>query len=111
MTTTTTAWKSTEDALADAKGIAWDGCHKIYVLLDDAAIERMRTNGYTGASDLVLGSSPEEYLDLIQAWFEDSCSLRFVESIRTVEGNPNAGFTSLIAQFEYDEDEDEDYED
>ena len=31
--------------LSTAAGIAWDGCHKIYVLMDNEQIEQMRGFG------------------------------------------------------------------
>jgi hypothetical protein len=48
--------------------------------------------------------------DTIKQWYEDSCYLRFVDAVSTVEGNPNEGFETLIGQGEDDE-EDEDEED
>lgn len=107
--TTTINWQITTDALSSARGIAFDGCHKIYVLLDDTQVDRMRSNGYTEDNEgIVTGKTPGEYLSVVQEWFEKSCGLRFVESIRTVDGDPNVGYTDLIAQFEQDDDADED---
>ena len=87
-----------------AKGIAWDECHKIYVLLDDHQMDLMRDYGY----DPLITSrqmSPSQMAAQVAEWFEQSCGLRFVNAVRTVPGNPNDGFIQVIAQFE-DEDED-----
>ena len=102
-----------EEALQEARGIAWDTCHKIYVLMDDEEMAKMKTYGYDpliSADEM----NPSQMLDKIIDWYEDSCGLRFVEAVATNLGNPNDGFTVLIGQFEDQEDEeeeDEDYED
>jgi hypothetical protein len=46
-------------------------------------------------------------LETIQDWYADSCGLRFVSAVRTVGGDPNEGFISLIEQGADDEDENE----
>ena len=35
-----------EERVADAKAIAFDTCHKIYLLMDDEQVETMRGYGY-----------------------------------------------------------------
>lgn len=84
--------------VAVAKAITWDGCHKIYVLMDDAEVKLMRTYGY----DLIMAkdASPQEMLALLKSWYKDSCSLRFIDAVSTNEKNPNAGFETLIGQGE-----------
>jgi hypothetical protein len=97
-----------EEAVSQAKGIAWDTCHKIYVLMDGQQVSKMREYGYETlftSDDL----EPNQMLSLIKDWYEDSCGLRFVSAVETNETDPNAGFTDLISQFE-DEDEDEEEE-
>ena len=96
-----------EEALQEAKGIAWDTCHKIYVLMDDEQMAKMATYGYDpliSADEM----NPTQMLDKIIDWYEDSCSLRFVEAVWTNYEDPNAGYVDLIGQFEDQEDEDED---
>lgn len=90
-------WAKVEVAVEMAKGIAFDTCHKIYVLMDDAQMEQMKGYGY----DPLISSdqmTAKEMLATIRRWYADSCFLRFVEAVRTVEGDPNDGFTSLIPQ-------------
>jgi hypothetical protein len=97
------------DRISDAKAIAWDTCHKIYLLMDDEQVALMREYEY----DPLITSeemSEGEMFDTIKQWYEDSCYLRFVDAVSTVEGNPNEGFETLIGQGEDDE-EDEDEED
>lgn len=96
----------TSVALPYAKAIAWDTCHKIYVLMDDEQVSKMREYEY----DPIITKdemSTQEMLTTLQKWYEDSCSLRFIQSVQTVaEGeDPNEGFDDLIGQFEDDEDE------
>lgn len=92
--------------LEGAKGIAFDGCHKIYVLLDDGQFAQQKTYGYgdgTDDSQLVALRSDldrERAFVTVKQWYEDSCALRFVSTIKTVPGDPNDGFDNVIAQFE-----------
>jgi hypothetical protein len=93
-----------EEALPEARGIAFDTCHKIYVLMDDTQFNLMKTYEYEkliSADDM----SADDMLETIKAWFEESCMLRFVSGVETVEGDANNGFFELIAQGESDEDE------
>lgn len=94
-----------EDALLSADSIAWDGCHKIYVLMDAQQTSEMREYEY---DPLITREqmSPEEMLDTIKGWWDDSCDLRFVDAVTSKPYNPNDGFVSLISQFE-EEDDDE----
>ena len=96
-------WAKVEIAVEMAKGIAFDGCHKIYVLMDDEQMAQMKEWGY----DPLLSSdelTPKEMLATIRKWYNESCGLRFVNAVRTVEGDPNDGFIDLIPQgADYDE--------
>jgi hypothetical protein len=88
-------WQDVESALYSATGIAFDGCHKIYVLMDEEQYGLMQQYGY---ELLFPVDDPQESLRQLIDWFGDSCGLRFIESVRTVEGDPNDGFTNLIPQ-------------
>jgi hypothetical protein len=100
------AWSRVRDALGDAKGIAWDGCHKIYVLMDDEQMAQMADIGYDPLLP-VPEDTASEALDILCDWYEQSCGLRFISAVRTVTGDPNEGFTNLIGQFEDDEEEED----
>ncbi|NBQ64000.1 MAG: hypothetical protein EBT95_00285 [Verrucomicrobia bacterium] len=92
-----------KERVVDAKAIAWDTCHKIYLLMDDEQVELMRTYGY----DPLITSdemSPDKMFETLQEWFDDSCSLRFINAVTTNVDDPNEGFETLIGQFD-DEDE------
>jgi hypothetical protein len=109
MATKADAWDRVEVALYDAKGIAFDTCHKIYVLMDDDQMTLMEGYGYDpliSADTLSIG----EMVAKVQDWYEQSCMLRFVSAVSTNHDDPNAGFVDLIAQGEEFDDEDYDEE-
>jgi hypothetical protein len=85
--------------LSEAEAIAWDNCHKIYILMDSEQVELMRGYGY----DPIITNeemNPDDMFGLVQEWYEDSCSLRFIQAVSTNDIDPNAGFESLISQGE-----------
>ena len=90
-------WGKVEVAVELAKGIAFDTCHKIYVLMDDDQMALMKGYGYDPliAADT---TTPEQMLTTIRKWYNDSCGLRFVSGVRSVDGDPNEGFIDLIPQ-------------
>jgi hypothetical protein len=95
-----------KERVSEAKAIAFDTCHKIYLLMDNEQVELMRTYGY----DPLITSeeaTPEEMLATLQEWYEDSCGLRFIDAVSTNHENPNAGFETLIGQGDFDEDEED----
>ena len=105
-------WTDTEFAVEDAKGIAFDTCHKIYVLMDTEQVEQMREYEY----DLIHTSeemTPSQMLDTLKEWFEQSCPLRFIQSVATVPAgqDENSGYGTLIEQGATDEEECEDCDD
>lgn len=88
------------DVIDDAVLVAFDGCHKIYLALDDYEADWFRQY-----FDYTVQDTPEVMLNSVIEWYEDSCPLRFVSSVRRNHDDPSAGFTTLIAQFEDVEDE------
>ena len=68
------------DAIPQAKAIAWDTCHKIYVLMDDEQVAKMREYEY---DPLITKDemSDGEMFDTVKKWYEESCGLRFVEAV------------------------------
>ncbi len=98
-------WNAVEDAVENARGIAFENCHKIYVLMDTYQVALMREYEY----EFVITDqeqTPSEMLATLKDWFEQSCPLRFIEAVATNHEDPNAGFTTLIGQFEQDDCED-----
>jgi hypothetical protein len=87
------------DRINNAKAIAWDTCHKIYLLMDSEQVDLMRGYGY---DPLITADqmSADEMFELVEDWYDSSCSLRFIEAVSTNHINPNAGFETLSPQFE-----------
>ena len=88
--------------ISEAEAIAWDNCHKIYILMDSEQVDLMRGYGYDPliTTDQM---STDEMFGLVQEWYEDSCDLRFIEAVSTNHINPNAGFETLVSQFDEEE--------
>jgi hypothetical protein len=85
--------------ISEAEAIAWDNCHKIYILMDSEQVELMRGYGY----DPIITNkemNPDDMFGLVQEWYQDSCGLRFIQAVSTNDIDPNAGFESLISQGE-----------
>jgi len=95
-----------KERVGDAKAIAWDTCHKIYLLMDDEQVDVMRGYEY---DPLITNKeqTPEEMLITLKDWYASSCGLRFIDAVSTNHENPNAGFETLIGQ---GDDEGEEYE-
>lgn len=91
------------DVIDDGQLIAWDGCHKIYLALDDIEAEWFRAN-YEWTLE---GTADELVAALGEAW-ENSCSLRFISAVEH-QDDADSKFTTLIGQFD-DEVMDEDDE-
>jgi hypothetical protein len=88
-----------QERLLDAKAIAWDTCHKIYILMDDEQVDLMRQYEYAPivTSD---EATPQQMMNLLEEWYGDSCDLRFIDAVTTNHEDPNAGFETVVAQFE-----------
>jgi len=87
------------DACQRGKLVAWDGCHKIYVALDDIEAKFFEDN-----YPHTFAGSPDDMVLRIVEWYDASCPLRFVNAVRHNETDPNAGFIDLIPQLFEDED-------
>lgn len=99
-----------ENAMYEATLVAFDGCHKIYVAMDEHEANWFREN-----YEFVFVGTPEAMLDKVKEWYDESCFLRFVSAVSYDDDKAESDFTNLISQFddqdEDDEDEDESYDD
>lgn len=90
-----------EAVLRDATGIAWDGCHKVYILLGEEQFQRQQSYGYGDGGSILIRLEGEEdrkeALGTIRGWYDESCSLRFIS---IVTGEDHDGYSSVLAQFE-----------
>ena len=90
-------WNKIEKTLERSVSIAFDTCHKIYVLEDEEQHELMVSYGYDPLIRIeTIGV--KEALKTLKDWYKNSCFLKFISAVRTVDGNPNEGFTDLIPQ-------------
>lgn len=104
-------WDKVREACQTAVSVSFDGCHKIYLSMDKPQHDYMVELGYepvrivddpqaTPADDNEV-CRDDAYL-YVSDLYSLSCSLRFVEAVRTVNGDVmcNDGFTSLVPQFD-----------
>lgn len=105
-------WDDVKREVEYAKCISFDGCHKIYLAMDDTQAQWFKEN-YNGeeCDDMTFEGTAEEMFELLKKWYENSCSLKFIQSVTTNEADPNEGFESLIPQCAEDEDEEDEEED
>ena len=92
----------------EAKGIAYDTCHKIYILMDEEQVALMREYGY---DPLITADQldPAEMATVLVTWYKNSCGLRFISAVYSDKSIGQDGFVDVVAQFEGNEDdEDED---
>ncbi len=92
----------------EAKGIAYDTCHKIYILMDEEQVALMREYGY---DPLITADQldPAEMATVAMTWYKNSCGLRFISAVYSDKSIGQDGFVDVVAQFEGNEDdEDED---
>lgn len=83
-----------ENILESAISITWDGCHKIYICLDQESHKRQVECGY----DMVPVENKAEAMNQLYEWFDVSCGLRFINAIEC--GNT---FLNVVPQFDYEE--------
>ena len=100
----------------EAKAIAWDTCHKIYILMDDEQVALQRSYGYGDENDpdsLITSEQldPAEMATVAMTWYKNSCGLRFISAVYSDSRIGHDGFVNVIEQFEGNDDEDEDDED
>ena len=88
-------WSDVEDHLDDAILIAWDGCHKIYLALDQTEADWFRSS-----YPYIVEDTYEAMLATLMDWYNASCGLKFVSGVRHNADDPNAGFIDLIEQFD-----------
>ena len=87
-------WRDVFSVVGDAVLVAWDGCHKIYVALDEGEAQWFReSDGYQTFDDV----DSWEVLMCLADWWEMSCFLRFVSGVRG-SGDGGSEYVTLIGQ-------------
>jgi len=83
VTTATEENTTLSELLETADSIAFDGCHKIYVLMDREQTEKMLDYRYDNiVTDK--GASPSEMLEIVENWYKRSCPFRLIDAIYTL---------------------------
>jgi hypothetical protein len=105
-------WDAVAEYAEYAHLAAFDGCHKIYLAMDEEQAEWFRNN-YNGVhcDDRTVEVDTEDLATVVREWYDESCGLRFVNAVFTNVANPNAGYVSLISQSAGDSDDDDDDDD
>jgi hypothetical protein len=106
-------WEDVEEALEGAHLIAFDGCHKIYVAMDETEAEWFRNN-YTPEvceTSRTYEGTVWGMLQKLREWWGESCPLRFIQAVEHNEEDPSAGYTRLIPQGADEEEYEEEDED
>lgn len=67
-------WDDVEDAVSRSLGMSFDGCHKIYLAMDENQVHVMDDNGEK--------RHDPDYL-LLRDWWEQTCPLRFIQAVYT----------------------------
>lgn len=99
-----------EDYINRADSIAFDGCHKIYVLMDEKQTKQMIDYDYEhiiSAAD----SNPYDLHERVRSWYDESCGLKFIQAVTT--GDEADEFYDIVSQMEdlYGNEEEDDWED
>lgn len=84
-----------------AYSVSWDGCHKIYLNMDKAQHDKMIGYGYTRTME---NTNPYITAQEIEKWYEDSCSLRFIDAVFSNDDDTDK-FVIVVSQFEGENDE------
>lgn len=97
----TELFDSVREYCENAVLVATDGCHKIYLAMDDTEADWFREN-----YEHIVEGTPEEMLVTVIGWYENSCFLRFVNAVSYNDDTAQTDFTTLVPQFaDYEEDE------
>jgi hypothetical protein len=90
------------DLIEQSHTVAFDGCHKIYLNMDEEQTRKMRGYGYGN----MVGGTAWSKQDAVFRWYEDSCELRFIDAVFTNEDETDK-FVIVVPQF-FGEDEEDD---
>lgn len=85
---------SVADAVKRARLVAYDGCHKIYVAMDEDQAKWFKKNYVKPTDQIVEG---EDMLESLEEWWDCSCPCRFISAVYTKNDEPD--FVDLISQF------------
>jgi hypothetical protein len=84
-------WDDVLDHIDDARLVAWDGCHKIYLAMDGEEAAAFRQN-----YEHIVEDTPDAMFYAIRKWYAESCGLRFVTAV----SSDIDGYKPLVWQFD-----------
>lgn len=93
---------SLEELINEAHSIAYEGCHKVYINLDENQTNVMIGYGYGEGSTFLIkaeDSNPYDLLETVRDWYNNSCSLRLIDAIQTDDEGMDK-FISVVPQGE-----------
>ncbi len=96
-------WAAVAEYLDQAIVLAYDGCHKIYLAMDEDSAYWFRNEYRPNVEELTWRGervvlAPQAEL-IVREWFDNSCSLKLVQAVWHNHEDPNSGYVSLISQF------------
>ena len=86
-----------EDIVNEAHSIAWDGCHKIYILMDEEQTNKVISYEYEHVIQASY-TNPYDLYNYVVDWYGLSCNLKFIDVVYTEDGADE--FYPLVAQGE-----------
>lgn len=96
------------DAVDTAHGLAYDGCHKMYILDAVDETENMRRYGYPHVVEIA-DIGPDAAVEQLEAWTRHSfetaeCGLAFITRVAddSLFDDINDAYTAVVGQSEFD---------
>ena len=82
-----------EEAVRDGVLVAFDGCHKMYVAMDEQSAQWFRDEYPESVC-----STDKDMVKSLQYWWDKSCPLRFIQSVSNI-GTNDEDYDDIIEQF------------
>jgi len=102
-------WNAVSEYAENCVLIAFDGCHKIYLAMDETEANFFRDpENYEFSFE---NNGENDLMDILDDWYRSSCDLKFIQAVWSNEADPNAGFVSLISQEAGWAEDEKEYED
>jgi hypothetical protein len=96
MALTTEERKELHEKIDNCKGIAFDTCHKIYILMDEEELNKMKGYGYEAIIQ-AKHSTPSLMYSTVLNWYKNSCGLEFIDATYTLDSG-ETDFSTIAGQ-------------
>jgi hypothetical protein len=97
MALTTEERKELHAKIDTCKGIAFDTCHKIYILMDEEEVNKMKGYGYE-ALIKAEHSTPSIMYSTVLNWYKNSCGFEFINATSTSLDGAGTDFYTIAGQ-------------